>query len=174
MALHRVLGVGLLAVSVLSLGCDDDDDPITPDLPTQLTASLDDGNERPPVVTTTNATGNASFTVNSNGTISYSVRVANTTSRVTLCHIHAGAADAAGPVIVNLCDAAGTTAAVTTETEIASGIISKGVNASVKGSSPIDIDALLELILAGDAYVNVHTANNGSGEVRGQITAVTP
>jgi hypothetical protein len=169
----RLSGIVVLGLSALIAGCDDDNDPVTPATPTQFTALLDDGNERPnPVTTTTNATGSATFTVNADNTISYSVRVANTTSRVTVCHIHAGAADAFGPVIITLCPSGGTTAAITTETEIASGVIRKGADAATVGSSPISIAKLIELMVAGDVYVNVHTSTNGGGEVRGNVAVV--
>lgn len=174
MKMQRLSGVVLLALSVLSISCDDDDDPITPETPTQFTAALDDANERPnPVTTTTNATGSATFTVTANNEITYTVRVANTTSAVTACHIHAGEDDASGPVIVTLCNANPTTGAVTTETQIATGTIRKGLNAQTVGSSPIDIATLVRMIVEGDAYVNVHTSNNGAGEVRGQIVPST-
>ena len=173
MKTQRLVRAGLLALSVFAVGCDDDNDPVTPATPTQFTASLDDGNERPnPVTTSTNASGRATFTVNANNTISYSVRVSNTTSRITVCHIHAAASDAAGPVIVTLCPSGGPTAAITTETEIATGTIAKGLEASTQGSSPISIAELIKLMVAGDVYVNVHTSTNGGGEVRGQITVV--
>jgi len=172
MNVSRMLGASLLALSALAVGCDDDDDPVTVEIPTQFTATLDDGNERPAITTTTNASGRATFTVNDNGSISYAVFASNTTSRVTVCHIHAGASDANGPVLVTLCPAGGTTAAVTTETQIASGTITKGNDASTVGSSPIKLAALLKMLVDGDAYVNVHTANNGGGEIRGQVTPV--
>jgi hypothetical protein len=173
MKMLRLSGCVLLALSAALVACDDDDDPITPDTPTQFTATLDDGNERPnPVTTNTNATGRATFTVNDNGSINYTVWVSNTTSAVTACHIHAGEDDAAGPVIVTLCEPNPTSAAVTTETQIATGTIERGVNSTTKARSPIDLDALLKMIISGDAYVNVHTNTNLPGEVRGQIVAV--
>ena len=175
MKMQRLFCVGLVALSVLSISCDDDNDPVTPRTPTQFTATLDDANERPtPVVTSTNATGSATFTVNADGSIAYTVRVANTTSRVTACHIHAGGSDAMGPVLVTLCNTTTLpTAAITTETVIATGTITKGVNASEVGKSPVDMDTLLEMLVNGDAYANVHTQTNGTGEIRGQITPVT-
>ena len=172
MKMQRLLGVGLLALSVVSISCDDDDDPVTPATPTQFQATLDDANERPPIVTSTNASGRATFTVNANGTISYSVRVSNTTSRVTVCHLHAAASDANGPVLVTLCPAGGTAAAITTETEIASGTIQKGSDASAVGSSPVSMAELIRMMAAGDLYMNVHTSTNGGGEMRGQTVAV--
>jgi hypothetical protein len=171
MKIHRTLGTLVLAFAALAVGCDDDNDPVTPQTPTSFTAALDDANERPNAInTTTNASGSATFTVTPAG-IAYTVRVANTTSAVTVCHIHVGASDAAGPVTVTLC-ASGSGTAITTETQIASGTITHGLNSSTVGSSPISLAALIDLFVSGDAYVNVHTSTNGGGEVRGQVVAV--
>jgi hypothetical protein len=175
MKIVRLSGLALLGLAVFAVGCDDDDDPVNPGTPTSFTASLDDANERPVVNASTNPTGSATFTV-SGSTINYSVRVANTTSAVTQCHIHAAASDASGPIIVNLCDAAPIAGgvAVTTEREIATGTIQKSTSTSGKGNSPIDLDVLIQMIMEGHAYVNVHTTNNPAGEVRGTINPVTP
>jgi hypothetical protein len=165
----------LALMATAGVACDDDDDDgVSPEIPDQFTATLTGGAERPNPVTTT-ATGTATFTVNAARTqITYTVRAANLATgggqQITACHIHAGSTSAAGPVIVTLCTP--NQPGVTAEAEIASGTIAEGTDASTKGSSPIGIDALLLLLVSGDAYVNVHTTANAGGEIRGQIQGV--
>ena len=168
MKLHRLLGATVLSLAALAIGCDDDDDPITPSNPTSFTASLAGANERPAVTST--GTGSATFTVNANGTIDYTVRVNNLTSNVTNCHIHIGRTDISGGVLVTLC-AAATPGPITTETIIATGTIDEGINTGLE-STPTTLEGLRELMESGSVYVNVHTQNVGSGEIRGQIVAV--
>lgn len=171
MKMYRLLGGAVLALSALAVGCDDDDDPITPAQPTAFSASLAGANERPTIVS--NGTGTATFTVNANGSISYTVRVNTLTSRVTACHIHTARTDISGGVLVTLCDAATLpTTPITTETTIATGTITEGPNTSTVGSTPTTLAGLRELMESGSLYVNVHTANNTGGEIRGQITVV--
>lgn len=65
----------------------------------------------------------------------------------TILHIHRGAAGVAGPIVFDLGDPA------------------SPVSAAWTGMTPADIaDAL-----AGDLYVNIHTAGRPAGEIRGQI-----
>ena len=171
MRLYRMLGASVLGLAALAIGCDDDDDPLNPSNPTSFTATLAGANERPPITST--GIGTATFTVNANGSIAYTIRVNNLTSNVTTCHIHTGRTDISGGVLVTLCSG-GTTGPITTETTIASGTITEGPNTSTPGSTPTTLAGLRELMESGSVYVNVHTANVGSGEIRGQILAVTP
>jgi hypothetical protein len=171
MKTYRMVGALVLALSAGAVGCDDDDDPISPTEPTSFTASLAGGNERPAITST--GTGTATFTVNANGSIAYVVRVNNLTSNVTACHIHFGRTDISGGVLVTLCPS-GTPGPITTETTIASGTIVEGPNTSTAGSTPTTLAGLRELMESGSVYVNVHTANNTGGEIRGQITVVNP
>lgn len=168
MKMYRLLGAAVLALSALAVGCDDDD-PVSPATPTQFTASLSGGNERPAITST--GTGTATFTVNDDGTIAYVVRVNNLTSNVTVCHIHTGRTDISGGVLVTLCNG-GTPGPITTETTVASGTIVEGLNSTTVFHTPTTLAGLRALMASGSVYVNVHTVSVGSGEIRGQIVAV--
>jgi hypothetical protein len=65
-------------------------------------------------------------------------------------HIHLGRPGVAGPVAVTLCGPCTTGA---------------------RGSAPIS-PAVRRALIDGTAYVNVHTARNGSGEIRGQVALI--
>lgn len=166
---YRMVGAALLALSALAVGCDEDNDPVTPPEPTSFTATLAGGNERPPITST--ATGTATFTVNANGSINYVVRVANLGTNVTVCHIHTGRTDISGGVLVTLCSGS-TTGPITTEVTVATGTIVEGLNTTTAGSTPTTLAGLRELMTSGSLYVNVHSTTVPGGEIRGQIVAV--
>jgi hypothetical protein len=67
--------------------------------------------------------------------------------KVAAAHIHRGGRGAAGPVLVGLC----------------------GPCTSGKTGRAVITKAVSELIERGRAYVNVHTAKNAKGELRGQV-----
>jgi hypothetical protein len=69
----------------------------------------------------------------------------------TVMHIHRGAAGVNGPIVFDLGDPA------------------SPINATWTGMTPADIADLL----AGDLYLNVHTAGRPAGEIRGQILSRT-
>jgi len=78
---------------------------------------------------------------------------------------HAGASGTAGPVVVPL-QLAATPGGASGEGTIDAAAI-KGKRAD---GSLMTMDDLLAALRSGGLYVNVHTANNKAGEVRGQIT----
>lgn len=110
---------------------------------TSYVATLDGAQETPPVATA--ASGSATLTLNPDDSLTYSVTTTGLTG--TMAHIHSGAVGVPGPILINLAGGpttwAGTTAALTAEQ--------------------------LALLRGGTLYVNVHTAANVAGEVRGQI-----
>ena len=101
--------------------------------------------ETPPV--TTSAAGNGTITVRPDKSVSGSI----TTSGVaaTAAHIHDGAPGRNGPVIIPL---------VRTSENVWS--VPAGARLT---------DAQHESYRAGNLYVNVHSAANQSGEIRGQL-----
>lgn len=154
----------LLALSTLAVACDDDDeDPNGPPDTESLSANLSGANERPTPVTSP-ATGSASFTASTSGavtTITYTVTVTgNLSGPVTAAHIHGpgGVNDVASPIVtLTVSNATGTT-----------GVLVSG-SFTTTGHATINTAQLLTHMLAGNTYVNLHTAANPGGEIRGQI-----
>ncbi len=110
-----------------------------------LTADLSFENEIPAADST--ATGSAEFTLNQGqGEICFNISVTGLSGAVTADHIHMGAADQNGGVVVSL-------------------------EGDLNGC--VDADrAMIKAIRQnpGNYYVNVHTSLNPGGEVRGQLS----
>jgi hypothetical protein len=119
-----------------------------------ITTNLTSRQERPkPKGNVRRATGTFTATVaksGTNGTIAWRLRFSNLTGRAVAAHIHIGRTGKAGPVAVSLC-----------------GPCRNGA----RGTSNLT-PAVLRALETGRAYVNVHTAKNPAGEIRGQIRAV--
>jgi hypothetical protein len=130
-------------------------------------APLDSGQEIPPV--DSEATGVAHFTLDRDGdALAYRLNVANIED-VTMAHIHVGTRGVNGPVVVWLYPDAPPAQLIEGRTQ---GTLAAGVVTGDDLVGPLagqDLDALIELIRAGEAYVNVHTLEHPAGEIRGQI-----
>ena len=105
---------------------------------------LTGANEVPPV--TTSASGDGAISIAEDGTVSGSV----TTKGVqgTAAHIHMAAAGNNGPVIVPF--------------------TKEGDTYKAPAGAKLNADQL-KAFKSGDLYVNVHSAANPSGEIRGQL-----
>lgn len=109
-----------------------------------LVASLNGGNEVPPVATA--ATGSATLWLNQpHNSVSYDVTAIGLAA--VAAHIHTGAAGVPGPVLRGL---------------------NGGPTHWCGTTSPLTA-AEVATVLAGGTYVNVHTAAHPGGEIRGQI-----
>ena len=110
-----------------------------------VSVKLSGAEEVPPVKV--EGSGSGTIRVNADGTVSGSV----TTTGVqgTMAHIHQGAKGQNGPVIIPL--------------------TKSGDTYTVPASAKLN-DAQMKAFKAGNLYVNVHTARNKGGEVRGQLT----
>ena len=109
------------------------------------TVSLTGSNEVPPV--TTSATGTANITVGADRSVKASVTAKDMTA--TASHIHMGAAGSNGPVIVPFAKS--------------------GDNAFSAAPDAKLTEEQYAAYKAGNLYVNVHSAKNPGGEIRGQL-----
>jgi len=106
--------------------------------------NLSGAEEVPPV--SVPGSGSGSFTISADGSVSGSV----TTTGVqgTAAHIHIGARGTNGPVVIPF--------------------TKSGDTYSAPAGAKLN-DAQMQAFKAGNLYVNVHTAQNKGGEVRGQL-----
>ena len=124
------------------------------------TATLSGGAEVPAV--STSASGTATFVLSPDGTtIHYLIQYAGLSGALAAAHIHLGAVGANGGVMLPF--VAGPSPMVGTLT--ASSFVATG--------GVTDFSGAIAAIRAGNAYVNLHTAANPAGELRGQIAAAT-
>ncbi len=129
-----------------------------------LTASLNGANETPTALNT-GAFGSATVTVDMTArTVSYVVDVFNLPSGVSASHIHAGAAGTSGPVVVNFAPP------VPASNDFRFSGTVKDTEFVLRPDQGIrSADDMFQAILGGNSYVNVHSAVNGGGEIRGQL-----
>jgi CHRD domain-containing protein len=112
----------------------------------KLTARLDAIQETPAPKAA--ARGSGTFVATLSGrSLRWRLTFARLSGRALAAHIHLGRQGVSGPVVVPLC-----------------GPCSSGVHRTVTVTA-----RLRTALLAGSAYVNVHTARNPAGEIRGQV-----
>ena len=159
--LLRFLFAGVLITGLV--GCDAIFPGEDGDTSTVYVVPLSGDNEVPPV--DTDAAGVASIEVNEEETaLQYSLTVSAIDS-VVAAHIHLGGPDENGPVVAFLFD--GPATSVQAASAIAEGTITRDDLINELEGEPFQ--ALVDAMESGNAYVNVHTAANPAGEIRGQI-----
>jgi hypothetical protein len=92
------------------------------------------------------ASGNFTATL-SGAKLTWKLTFDHLTGAATAAHIHSGVKGKAGPVIVALCGPC---------------------KSPVSGSAHVSA-AVVKMLQSGNTYVNVHTAKNPGGEIRGQV-----
>jgi hypothetical protein len=152
----RRLGIGLVTVAVFATGVcsgigsagwlSTDAEPIA------LTATLSAGKEVPrPKGVSAKARGSFAaglMRTGSGGTLSWRLTFRALTGKALAAHIHLAKPGKAGQVAVALC---------------------APCRSGVRGAAKVQARTVTAL-LGGGAYVNVHTAKNPVGEIRGQVT----
>jgi CHRD domain len=144
--------------------------------PLQLKADLISFNQVPAVLA--KSSGHFEAEVNmQDRTISYSLSYANMSSQVVQAHIHFGASKTNGGVMVFLCGGisptpcptSGTVTGTLTAADVSLLPVTNPDSVIPQGIEPKDFAGMLKAIRSGNAYVNVHTVNFPSGEIRGQV-----
>ena len=121
--------------------------------------------EVPPKNTTSTAT--AEFMQSADGKVlKYKVSVINING-VTVVHLHQGKTGETGPIVATLNRFNSPTF------PIANATLTEGNLTSSKLYGPLinkQIPDLVKMINDGDVYVNIHTLQNPTGEIRGQLS----
>jgi len=165
-----VLAIAALAGFVAACGSSVDRDTTAPPKSNivTFTASLAGTKENP--ANTSQGTGTFIATLDTvTGAFTYDVSFQGLTSNVTLGHIHGpAAATANASPIIDFKNLAGASFTIGAPSGTAHG--STTLNAANQLTSAINGDSLKKLLLAGLTYVNIHTTQNGGGEIRAQLT----
>jgi CHRD domain len=171
---HVKAGIGALAIACLTLlpgialhAQDADATPV-------IKARLSSLNQVPAVLAP--SSGSFEARIGPDATVSFSLTYYNASSAVTQAHIHFGASRTNGGVAVFLCGgqkpacpASGTVTGVITAEDVSTLPVTNGDSVIPQGMTPGDLAGLFEAIRTGNTYVNVHTANFPTGELRGQV-----
>ena len=134
----------------------------------RFSASLGGENEVPPINTA--GTGNFEMTIQP-GTINFSLTFSNLSSPLAVSHLHFAPSKVAGGVMIFLCGGGGQPACPAATSGTITGTITAAnvTGPTGQGIAPGNLDAALEAVRNDLAYANMHTANFGGGEIRGQV-----
>lgn len=144
----KKITTNLFAIALICFGVKVSAGHLSPSL--LFSAKLDGSQEVPAV--TTNATGVASFTLNpTRDTMCVNISVQGLSGSITGIHVHEGAAGSNGGVV----------------TDLSPFVVDNRIAATLTGADLTP--AILANYFKGLYYLNVHTAANPNGEIRGQI-----
>ena len=151
----------------------DDDDLTNIEQDEDYTASLTAAAEVPTPTGSPTAMGVADIQLE-DGVLTVTVTISGQlTSNVSMAHIHApAAAGATAGIALDFVPKMTTviSAGTRTGTIVSATYDLNTLTVSSTGELRIDANTLIGYLNSGQAYVNVHTLNNTSGEIRGQIT----
>jgi hypothetical protein len=178
---NRIVALSIAAAATAAAACGSDNTSPPVSKVVKFSASLSPAGELGANLNN-NPSGNGLFTASldtSTNLLTWNVTFQGLTTNVSMGHIHGpfvpgGSANTAG-VILNFDPALAPTGAT--------GVTFVGLKAAIAGSasgsytlgsanvgtSSVSGDSLKKLLLAGNAYVNIHTTANGGGEIRAQI-----
>ena len=151
--MKKLIGLALVCISsVLVLAALATAGSAKAPAPKKFNAVLNVGQEVMPRPKGTKLGATGRFTVTVTGTsLKWTLTFTHLTGQATAAHIHSGVRGKAGAVLIALCGPC---------------------TSPASGTGTITAAELADMV-AGKDYVNVHTAKNPNGEIRGQITHVS-
>ena len=169
--LNRIFVVAAITASVcLAAACGDDDTVVVPPVSkiVAFKATLNGAGEVPANATTGTGTFSATLDTSTN-VFTYDVTFTGLTSNVNNGHIHGPSlATATSGTTINFNTLPGSTFSFGAQAGTAHGVTT--LNSATQITATMNGDSLKKLLFAGLTYANIHTVNNGAGEIRGQIT----
>lgn len=170
--LNRFFMVAVVTTAVCAAAACSDDDPVTPPTPVSkivtFKATMNGAGEVPANATTGTGTFTATLDTSTN-VFTYDLTFTGLTSNVNNGHIHGPAiSSATGGTTINFNTLPGATFSFGAQAGTGHG--SAILTAATQITTTINGDSLKKLLFAGLTYANIHTVNNGAGEIRGQIT----
>jgi hypothetical protein len=134
----------------------------------RFSATLRGAEEVPPINTA--GTGAFDMTIQP-GTITFSLTFSGLSSNLAVAHLHFAPSKVAGGVMIFLCGGGGQPACPAATSGTITGTITAAnvTGPTTQGIAPGDLDSALEAVRDSLSYANMHTANFGGGEIRGQV-----
>lgn len=168
--LGRLFLAAAVVTAVGTAACSDDK-TVTPTPVSKIVtfrATLSGASEVPANATTGTGLFTATLDTSTN-VFSYDLTFSGLTSNVNNGHIHGPAAVGVNSgTTINFNTLAGATFSFGQTSGAGRGTIT--LSPSTQVTATINGDSLRKLLFAGLTYINIHTVNNGGGEVRGQVT----
>jgi hypothetical protein len=142
--------------------------PVVSSQTEHFSARLSGAEEVPPINTA--GAGDFEMTIQQ-GIITFSLTFSDLSSPLAVAHLHFAPSKVAGGVMIFLCGGGNQPACpATTEGTITGTITAANVTGPTsQGVTAGDLDSALEAVRDGLSYANMHTANFGGGEIRGQV-----
>jgi CHRD domain. len=108
---------------------------------------------------------------NVDGNITFSLSFADLSSPLAVAHLHFAPTKVSGGVMIFLCGGGGQPACPAATSGTITGTITAAnvTRPAGQGITTGDLDSALEAVRTGLSYANMHTANFGGGEIRGQV-----
>ena len=133
----------------------------------RFTATLTGGSETPIVLTGAFATANVTLDLGTQ-VLTWSIDVFNMPSGTNNAHFHVGPPGIAGPTVVNIAFPSN----VSNDFNLSGTATASNLNAGGAAQGIRSWEDFMQSLMGGQIYLNIHSAVNPTGEIRGQVLRV--